>query len=73
MWIYIAGIFISRFLVKNVLTALVSFLAHLLMRLFILQIIMPFSPFKESIIVMFKARKVFPALRTPLKRAIPWR
>jgi hypothetical protein len=35
------------------------------------QTIMPFSLFRESIIVMFKARKVFLAPRTPLKRAIP--
>jgi hypothetical protein len=70
MRIYIAGIFASKFLVKNILAALISFLAYLLTRLFVLQIIIPFSLFKESIIVIFKARKVFLAPRTPLKRAI---
>jgi len=37
------------------------------------QTIMLFSPFKKSIIVIFKARKVFLTLKTPLKRVTPWR
>jgi hypothetical protein len=60
---------VSRFLVKNVSAALVSFLNHSSTRLFMSQIIMPFSLFKESIIVIFNTRKVFLAPRTPSKRA----
>jgi hypothetical protein len=71
MRIYIIGIFTSGFSVKNILAALISFSDYLLIRLFVSQTIMPFSPFKESIIVIFNIRKVFLAPRTPLKRAKP--